>query len=99
VSDPQVPTAAQVAARLGKSEDAALTGAYVAELEAQADRCRVEPYASALGEALVRRVSRNLAMRNLPLGVSIDETGSTRIGSNDPEVRRLEGPYRKTLIG
>ncbi|WP_323792418.1 hypothetical protein [Nocardioides sp.] len=84
--------------RLGKTPDA-VSDAYLAEVTDQANRCRVEPYNSALAEALVRRVSRNLAMRNLPLGVVLDDVGATRIGSNDPEVRRLEGHYRKAPIG
>lgn len=93
-----VPTLAQVATRLGKTE-AEVTEARAAEVADQASRCRVDPYNDALAEALHRRVARNLAMRNLPLGVQIDETGGTRIGSTDPEVRRLEGPYRKLVVG
>lgn len=54
---------------------------------------------SDLAEALKRRVARNLAMRSLPLGVQSDELGATRVGSVDPEVRRLEGPYRRLAVG
>lgn len=93
-----VPTVEEVAQRLGK-QAGHISDAYLAEVTDQANRCRVEEYTDSLGEALVRRVNRNLAMRNLPLGVVTDDTGSTRIGSNDPEVRRLEGPYRKMPIG
>jgi len=73
--------------------------ALIAETCAQADRCRVEPYTDALAEALMRRVARNLAMRSVPLGVQADEMGGKYIGSNDPEVRRLEGPYRRLVVG
>lgn len=92
------PTVEEVADQLGKSAEA-ITDVYDAEVSDQARRCRVDPYNSALGAALVRRVQRSLAMRNLPLGVLQDETGSTRLGSTDPEVRRLEGPYRKVVVG
>lgn len=58
----------------------------------------VTPDVSDLTEALARRVAANLANRNLPLGVQsqVAEFGSTsaRVGGNDREVRRLEGPYR-----
>lgn len=93
-----VPTAAQVAARL-RREVGEITDAYAAEVADQANRCRVVPYAHPLAEAIYRRVARNLAMRALPLGVQSDEFGSTYLGGNDPEVRRLEGHYRRTVMG
>ena len=93
----EVPTAEQVATRLGKTEPE-IAGAYAAEVADQSSRCRVDPYNDALAEALLRRVKRNLAMRALPLGVQTDELGATRIGSTDPEVRRLEGPYRRLVV-
>lgn len=92
-----VPTVQEVATRLGKTEDG-IAEAYLAEVTVQAGRCNVEPYNDALAEALCRRVSRNLAMRNLPLGVVMDEAGATRIGSTDPEVRRLEARYLKVPV-
>lgn len=52
-----------------------------------------------LDEALKRRVVRNLAMRTLPTAINFDETGSTRIGAQDPEIRRLEGPYLRMSVG
>lgn len=56
-----------------------------------------------LDEALKRRVARNLAMRRLPLAVlqGDADAGSTTLPGSDPEVRRLEAPYRKrsALIG
>lgn len=70
-----------------------------AEKAAQAKVCKIDPYTNDLQEALLRRVVRNLAMRNVPLGVQMDETGGTIIGSRDPEIRRLEGPYRKLPVG
>lgn len=93
-----VPTAQQVATRLGKSVET-VTGALAAEVADQASRCRVEPYTDALAEAIYRRVTRHLAMRNLPLGVQMDETGGMRVGSTDPEVRRLEAPHRRLVCG
>jgi len=74
-----------------------------AETAAQARACRVPApdayWPADLAEALCRRVARNLAMRNLPLAVQMSEMGGTRIGSIDPEVRRLEAPYRKVVLG
>lgn len=80
------------------------TEALAAESKAQARKCRV-PAADAtawpddLAEALFRRVHRNLAMRNLPLAIQSDGDGGIRIGSNDPEIRRLEAPYRRAVLG
>lgn len=81
-------------------QDAMVDSALAAEKVAQTTACRVQPYTNALAEALLRRVVRNLAMRNVPLGVQSDpETGGIRLGSTDPEVRRLEAPYRKRVVG
>lgn len=91
------PTVVEVAAILGKSTQA-IQGVYHAEVADQAHRCRVVPYNDALASALVRRVRRAVAMANLPLGVTLDEF-AVRVGSTDPEVRRLEGPYRKVVVG
>ena len=56
-----------------------------------------------LDEALKRRVQRNLAMRALPLSVmpGNDQTGaaSFRPGGSDPEIRRLESPFRRLVMG
>lgn len=95
-----------VADRLGKSLDD-VWSAFGAEVVSQASACRIEERAvgepidlpEPLAEALVRRVARNLAMRNIPLGVVMDEAGGTRIGWSDPEIRRLEGPYRRVPVG
>lgn len=87
--------------------DAQVNSALAAERRAQARVCRVPAAVDGqwpagyddLAEALMRRVQRNLAMRNVPLGVLPDEAGGVRPGSRDPEIRRLEGPFRKVRIG
>jgi len=60
-------------------------------------------YDDALKEALCRRVARNLAVRPLPLGVqpTVTDAGAATayIASSDPEVRRLEAPYRRRVVG
>lgn len=57
----------------------------------------------ALREALCRRVMHNLALRKLPLGVQADVTettvATTRVGGTDAEVKRLEAPHRKRVVG
>jgi hypothetical protein len=81
-------------------DDDALLGALAAETADQASRLRVPtPRPASVSEALWRRVARNLAMRTLPLGLTQSETGSMYLGSRDPEVRRLEAPYRKVVVG
>ncbi len=42
-------------------------------------------------------MSRNLAMRKVPLGVAVSEIEATRIGAIDPEIKRLEGPHKLKL--
>ena len=80
-------------------DDAALLGALAAESADQAARCKVPtPVPASLSEALFRRVSRNLALRAVPLGVITGETGGQYVGGRDPEVRRLEAPYRKWYV-
>lgn len=57
------------------------------------------PY-PALDEALCRRVARNLALRKIPLAIQTDElAGAVRIGGKDPEVARLERPFRRVVLG
>lgn len=81
-----------------------------AEADDQQRRCRfpldldgVPYYPAALREALLRRVARNLAMRKLPLGVQPIITDAAAagvyIGGTDPEVKRLEAPYRRRVLG
>lgn len=94
------------------SEDE-VTSALAAETAAQARVVRFPsdppapadplPYPADLAEALCRRVAHNLALRALPLGVqaTISEMAvSTRsVGGTDAEVRRLERPHRKVIVG
>jgi hypothetical protein len=83
-----------------------ITGALAAEKAAQAARCVVPADDAAwpadLAEALCRRVHRNLVMRGLPLGLSTTMSEATvsvtRVGM-DPEVVRLEAPYRRLVVG
>lgn len=87
--------------------DSEVGEALAAETAAQAAVCRIPadvgPYPADLDEALCRRVAHNLAVRAVPLGVEarITDVGAaiTRVGGPDAEVRRLEGPYRKVLLG
>lgn len=82
--------------------DEELTDVLDAETAAQAARCRIpDVYPSDLGEALKRRVARNLAMRAIPLAVlqGDQEFGSTVPPGQDPEVRRLEAPWRRLAVG
>jgi hypothetical protein len=83
--------------------DAVLTDALNAEKAAQRARCRIPAaYPYDLGQALKRRVQRNLAMRSLPLAVlqgDADVGSSTFLPGDDPEVRRYERPYRRMVVG
>lgn len=58
-------------------------------------------YPADLAEALCRRVARNLALRGLPLATlqSDSEAGPLVLPGKDPEVRRLEGPVRRVIVG
>lgn len=58
-------------------------------------------YGADLAEALKRRVARNLAMRALPLSVTQGdvETSPAYLPRYDPEIRRLEAPYRRLVVG
>lgn len=103
------PTLAYVKVYLGTDtgwDEADISLAYAAELEAQKAVCKVPEsggYPEDLAEALCRRVAHNLAVRAVPLGVqaSVSEFNATqiRVGGTDPEVRRLEAPYRKRVVG
>lgn len=103
------PTVQDVLVYLGDTEwdEATVTAAFNAEKAAQATRCRVpldtEEWPADLTEALCRRVAANLANRALPLGLqsSITEVGAafTRVGGGDREVRRLEAPYLRLVVG
>lgn len=60
-------------------------------------------YPADLAEALCRRVAANLANRALPLGVQANMSEAavqtTRVGGGDREVRRLEAPWRRLVVG
>lgn len=99
---------ANLKAYLGEADasqwsDAELSG--VISSEAAAQRRRIKPLADPadepdLYEALMRRCARNLAMRKYPLGVMAsggDE--GTRVAGADPEIRRLEAPWRRRVVG
>lgn len=79
-----------------------LQDALDAEAAAQRARCRVGGvYPADLRQALLRRVARNLALRTLPLAVlrGDAEAGDTVLPGSDPEVRRLEAPHRRLVVG
>lgn len=91
--------------------DTEVENARAAELVAQMNACKIpadldplnpQPYPADLAEALKRRILRNLTMKALPLGLqtSMSEAAvsTIRVGQ-DPEVRRLEAPYRKRVVG
>lgn len=101
------PTASDVEAYLGDTSYTTeeIGAALAAEKSAQAARCRVPAddavWPPDLTEALFRRCARNLAMRGVPLAIlqGDAEVGSTVLPGQDPEVRRLEGPWRKVMLG
>lgn len=83
----------------------AVSAALLTEKRAQARKCRVPADDAAwpedLAEALCRRVACNLAKRPHTLGFipSVDPAGGTaHLSSNDPEIRRLEAPYRRVVF-
>lgn len=86
--------------------DDQISAALATETLAQKSVCRVpldqdenESYPADLAEALLRRVARNLAVRNVPLGVQTTPLGEVlRFSSSDPETRRLEAPYRRVAV-
>ncbi len=103
-----LPTVAAITEYLGDTSWDAPTieSAFLAELGAQADVCRLPAdgaYPVPLVEALGRRVAHNLALRALPLGVQANisdmAVATNRVGGLDAEVARLEGPYRKMIVG
>lgn len=86
----------------GSLTDDAIQEALDAEAAAQRAVCRVEAvYPNDLREALMRRVARNLAMRGLPLAIPRGDAdaGPQILPGRDPEVRRLEAPHRKLVVG
>lgn len=94
-----------LAAKIG---DTVLSGVLEVEIADQSARIRPvyrlagvdwDGAPPALREAVLRRCCRNLALRKLPLSISESEAASIRVGGYDPEIRRLEGPYRRMTVG
>lgn len=105
VSAAGLPVLADVKTYLGPTSfsDAEISDALNAEAASQRRRCRVPAdYPADLGQALKRRVARNLALRGLPLAVlrgDADGGEATVLPGTDPEVRRLERDWRKVVLG
>ncbi|MBQ1039292.1 hypothetical protein [Micromonospora sp. C81] len=98
---PQVADVVEYLGQTSHTEDQ-IQGALDAEAAAQRSVCRVGAvYPPDLREALLRRVARNLAMRQLPLAVlqGDAEIGGSVLPGRDPEIRRLEAPHRRLVIG
>jgi hypothetical protein len=71
------------------------------ETAAQAKQCRVDPLVEQyeLNEALLRRVARAAAAKDVPLGlVGEGEYGGISLPNYDAEIGRLEGPWRKFVF-
>ena len=105
-----MPTVDDVATYLGEdlaspADDtrlAELEDALNAEAAAQRRACRVgATYLDDLRQALLRRVQRNLAMRQLPIATAQGDAdlGPAILPGRDPEVRRLEAPHRRLPVG
>lgn len=99
-----VPDLAAVKTYLGDHShtDAEISDALAAETQAQRDMCRRPvPYPTPMAQALMRRVARNLALRRMPLAMTQGDAdfGPLAIPGRDPEVRRLEAPYRRLVVG
>lgn len=107
------PTLAEIRTAIGVPatavSDADLQRIYDAESTSQGLRCHTEvasetpqpdDYPDPLSQALVRRVQREVAARNLPLGmVGIDsEYGAQRLPNADALIDDLERPYRKQVL-
>jgi len=84
----------------GTYSDAVLLQVIATEQAQQAHKCHTIRPPDML-EALSRRVQVNLAKRGLPLGVieQTDDRGRAFMPTFDPEIRRLEAPYRKLVVG
>ncbi len=82
--------------------DAEIQDALDAEADAQRRACVVPAaYPYDLRQALLRRVARNLALRQLPIMVlrGDAEAGSVNIPGRDAEIRRLEAGHRRMVMG
>lgn len=105
VPEADMPDATDVLVYLGETSviESEATLVLAAEAAAQRARCRVSAgYSADLREALLRRCARNLAARSVPVTqfTSFEGLGtSTRVPQNDPEIARLEAPYRRLVVG
>lgn len=103
--DGGMPTVATVLEYGGpqSSTPAQMQTALDAEAAAQRAVCAVGAvYPADLAEALCRRVMRNLALRRLPLATQTGDAeggGPVPVPGRDPEVRRLEAPHRRLVVG
>jgi hypothetical protein len=108
------PTLAEVRTYIGVPAtvlaDEDLERIYNAADESQRKRCNgfvdldgvpVDDLPDPLNQAFLRRVQREVAARNLPLGmVGIDaEYGAQRLPMSDSLVDDAERPYRKQVVG
>lgn len=75
----------------------------VVRLPVESDPLVERPYPADLAEALCRRVAHNLALRSLPLGLQASVADgavmTNFVGGTDAEVRRLEAPFRRRVVG
>lgn len=81
--------------------DAQLQQVLDQETAAQARVCRIPAaYPADLRGALLRRAQVALAMKAISLGMIQPADGDpSMVPGNDPQVRRLEKPWRKVVIG
>jgi hypothetical protein len=103
------PTAETVLEYLGDTEytEDEIGAALASAQAAQKARCRVPAddaeWPADLVEALCRRTHRALTLRALPLGLIPNaaddgQAATTRVGT-DTEVRALEAPWRRLVVG
>lgn len=102
------PTLAQVRAWITVPvtilDDQALQQVYDAETAKQAAVCTIpedpDAFPAPLAQALYRRVARECAARNLPLGIMGDgvEYAPARLSRFDAQVESHEGPYRVMVV-
>jgi len=70
-------------------------------LQAAACSWEVDAYPVSLAQAMLRRCAREIAGRQLPLGLTADTTGEcapVRLPAYDVEIERLEAPYRVIAV-
>lgn len=70
-------------------------------LQAAACRWVTDAYPVSLAQAMLRRCAREIAGRQLPLGLTADTSGEyapVRLPSFDVEIERLEAPWRVIAV-